>query len=570
MDNCLELVSIVVTSCNQRLPLLHTVESILAQSYSNIELIVVDRASTDGTPDELKRIRDADPRLRYYSYPNIGTAQAYNLALDKAKGTIIGWMPPGTVYTLAAIERAISAVSAEADLLMVYGRGETQDASGAKIEFVPAFPAKQATNANSAGNFLCPPAVFFKWCLLSLIGKFDQSLESQCDFDFWVRAFYRLRQRIGFVNAIQTITAVYPGRYTTENCAALVIQSMCIVFKYYGDCSAEWARGYIEAIWAQKVDQLDSSGLKDLCATFLERVAPFLSVADYERLYETVEQKTALYRVNRRSAQENAKLALEEFKAGVVKVNSMPNMLTLETSSRCNLQCVMCPHGINGVDRPKHLSNELMDKLLPYVRNSTMIQLHGIGEPLFSPSFWHLLQYLPSTASCDSSVNTNLVLLDQAKTDQIIKSNIKIVNVSLDAATEVTYTRIRGGDFAKVVKNIENLIAERNRKSRTYPLVYLNMTLMRSNIEELNELVRLAARLAVNKLLFWHLNRWTETEMARYVVNKGDWVFDYAKEGLWNYPELSNRCIAEALALAKELNVGVYLDQNKQVYFDDL
>jgi hypothetical protein len=46
-------------------------------------------------------------------------------------------------------------------------------------------------------------------------------------------------------------------------------------------------------------------------------------------------------------------------------------------------------------------------------------------------------------------------------------------------------------------------------------------------------------------------------------------TFDYAREGLWNHAALSNRCIREAVAFASELGVALYLDHNKDVYFDE-
>ena len=57
--------------------------------------------------------------------------------------------------------------------------------------------------------------------------------------------------------------------------------------------------------------------------------------------------------------------------------------------------------------------------------------------------------------------------------------------------------------------------------------------------------------------------------MARYVIERDGWTFDYTKEGLWNFPTLSNQRIREAVALAKELSVPFYLDHNKGMFFDE-
>ncbi len=97
----------------------------------------------------------------------------------------------------------------------------------------------------------------------------------------------------------------------------------------------------------------------------------------------------------------------------------------------------------------------------------------------------------------------------------------------------------------------------------------MNMTLMRSNIEELPDFIQLAERLGVDEIMLWHLNRWPDEAMARYVTKKDGWIFDYAQEGLWNYPALSNRCIKDAVRLAQEAQIPLYLDHNKDIYFDE-
>ncbi len=56
--------------------------------------------------------------------------------------------------------------------------------------------------------------------------------------------------------------------------------------------------------------------------------------------------------------------------------------------------------------------------------------------------------------------------------------------------------------------------------------------------------------------------------MKRYIINRGKWVFDYAKEGLWNYPSLSNEYILQAQKKAEELKIKLYLPQSKDIRLD--
>ena len=262
---------------------------------------------------------------------------------------------------------------------------------------------------------------------------------------------------------------------------------------------------------------------------------------------------------------QNLALGMAEFEAGVLEVNSTPHMITLETSSRCNLRCVMCPHAINAVNRPKHMDSGLLAGLERFIRQSGNIQLHGIGEPLASPAFWDSLNFIPD--DCESSINTNFTVLDDKRLKKLVASQLKFINVSLDAARPETYQKIRGFAFDEVVGNIRRFVAARAASGKKFPLLCMNMTLMRTNIEEVLEFINMAADLGADGIYFWHLNRWPAEEMQRYMVERDGWMFDYKKEGLWNFPELSDDYLHKAEALALERGISLCLDQNKQVYF---
>lgn len=266
---------------------------------------------------------------------------------------------------------------------------------------------------------------------------------------------------------------------------------------------------------------------------------------------------------------ENKELGLKEFAQGRTMVASTPNFITLETTSRCNLKCVMCSHAVGGVDRPKHLDEALTAKLSVFMGQASAVQLHGIGEPINSPAFWTCLADLPQPSVCESSINTNFTVINERQMDQLVASNLKIINVSLDAATPLTYQRIRGFDYERVLSNIRLFNQKKQANSQKFPLLYLNMTLMRSNIEELVMFVQLAKELNADMACAWHLNRWPEEEMARFVVKRDEWLFDYSKEGLWNHPELSNKWIQKAQTEAKKLGIALWLPSATQVFFED-
>src|SRR5689334_23085686 len=83
------LVTIVVPCRNREQYIGSTIDSILGQDYSNIECIVVDAASTDGTIDVIKSYGD---RVRWISRPDRGAFDAINEGWKMGKGEILAWL----------------------------------------------------------------------------------------------------------------------------------------------------------------------------------------------------------------------------------------------------------------------------------------------------------------------------------------------------------------------------------------------------------------------------------------------------------------------------------------------
>jgi MoaA/NifB/PqqE/SkfB family radical SAM enzyme len=266
--------------------------------------------------------------------------------------------------------------------------------------------------------------------------------------------------------------------------------------------------------------------------------------------------------------EENFALARREHDDGKTRVDSTPPLLTIESTSICNLRCVMCPHGVGGVERPKHMPEELIALLAEPLAAAREAQLHGIGEPLASPAFWRALDSELFHPDCVLNINTNLTLLNDRRLAALLGAKPRLrLNVSLDAATPQTYARIRGADFDEVIGNIRRLVAARG--TRTRPALFMNMTLMRENIEEAAAFVELAHGLGADRVYLWQMNRAPEAQMKRHTVDRADWRFNYAEQGLWNFPALSNRCLRVAQQRAKELGIPLVLEGFRDIFFDE-
>lgn len=113
------LVSIITPSYNQGEYIEETICSVLAQSYANIEYIVVDGASTDSTAGILSKYSDKISRV--ISEPDSGQASAINKGIKLAHGDIIGWTNSDDILYGGAIEAIVDAFESNPGADVVYG-----------------------------------------------------------------------------------------------------------------------------------------------------------------------------------------------------------------------------------------------------------------------------------------------------------------------------------------------------------------------------------------------------------------------------------------------------------------
>ena len=100
-----DLVSVIIPTYNRTHFLMRAVSSVLNQTYSNIELIVVDDGSTDDTIEVLQRIQD--PRLTYYRINNSGAPVARNYGMERSKGEFVTFLDSDDEYLPNKVEKQV-------------------------------------------------------------------------------------------------------------------------------------------------------------------------------------------------------------------------------------------------------------------------------------------------------------------------------------------------------------------------------------------------------------------------------------------------------------------------------
>ena len=127
-DQNLPLVSIITPSYNQVDYLEETIRSVLEQDYPNIEYLVVDGGSLDGSADIIRKYTD---RIDWWtSEPDKGQADALNKGMARAKGEFVAWLNSDDIYRPGAVRRAVDVLQSNLDLGMVYSKLDSIDRTG--------------------------------------------------------------------------------------------------------------------------------------------------------------------------------------------------------------------------------------------------------------------------------------------------------------------------------------------------------------------------------------------------------------------------------------------------------
>jgi len=176
------LVSIVTPSYNQARFLEATLRSVLEQDYPNIEYLVVDGASTDGSVEIIRRHSD---RLAWWvSEKDSGQSEAINKGLRRAKGHIVGWLNSDDVYLPGAITAAAAAFRKHPEAGLVYGDALAIDVEGKEFNLMR---ARQYTLTDlMAFKIICQPAAFMRRSVLEQVNYLDPAYHLLMDNLLWM------------------------------------------------------------------------------------------------------------------------------------------------------------------------------------------------------------------------------------------------------------------------------------------------------------------------------------------------------------------------------------------------
>jgi len=180
-------VSIITPSFNQARYLEDTIQSVLSQDYKDLEYIIVDGASTDGSVEII--LKYADTLAWWVSEKDSGQADAINKGLRHATGEIVAWLNSDDYYLPGTVSAAVKAFQENPNAVLVYGNMLAVDEHGRMIN-------ELKYNQLTFEDLLCfqiigQPAVFMRREALERVGLLDLSYHYLLDHQLWLRIAFK-------------------------------------------------------------------------------------------------------------------------------------------------------------------------------------------------------------------------------------------------------------------------------------------------------------------------------------------------------------------------------------------
>jgi teichuronic acid biosynthesis glycosyltransferase TuaG len=188
------LISCVMPTFNQAGYIGQAIESVLTQTYQNIELIIVDNFSTDQTAKTIKEYSQKDVRIKYFQFKNNGIiAASRNHGIKQAGGKYVAFIDSDDLWMKNKLEEQIKLCKTNPQVGLVFGFSKTFSDDPSKESKIMGpkhtFKIENIYERLICNNFVTSSSAMVRADILLLLNGFDEDEKLRCseDFDLWLR-----------------------------------------------------------------------------------------------------------------------------------------------------------------------------------------------------------------------------------------------------------------------------------------------------------------------------------------------------------------------------------------------
>jgi len=215
----LPVVSVVVPTYNRSMYIRETLDSVLHQTFSDFEVIVVDDGSTDGTEEVLRLYMD---RIRYIRQENRGAAAARNMGVRNARGALIAFMDSDDLSMTHHLESLYNFLAQNLDYAMVVGNGAYLEGEFHNRRTVISLRKAQRLEERGVsvgdlfdGRVVRLQGIMVRKSALEEIGLLDEWFRLSYDLDLALRLIKNYR--IGFINQVIYLYRKHGGNISADD-----------------------------------------------------------------------------------------------------------------------------------------------------------------------------------------------------------------------------------------------------------------------------------------------------------------------------------------------------------------
>ena len=180
-------VGIVMANYNYARYLAMAIESVLAQTFADFELVVVDDGSTDHSLTIIEKYLH-DPRVRCVRANHLGQPRAKNLGIAETRSPFVAFLDADDAWLPTKLEKQLALFDADPKVGVVHCRRNLIDEAGQPLPYAqPAMPRGDVMASIFRNNFVCFSAAMVRRGVFEHLGQFDPTVDLAIDYDMWLR-----------------------------------------------------------------------------------------------------------------------------------------------------------------------------------------------------------------------------------------------------------------------------------------------------------------------------------------------------------------------------------------------
>lgn len=188
----------------------------------------------------------------------------------------------------------------------------------------------------------------------------------------------------------------------------------------------------------------------------------------------------------------------------LTEVKGFPTKLTIDLTANCNLRCPLCPTGQGDKTRKRGFMKfnnykKLIDEVGDFLID---VDLFNWGEPLLNKKVFQMVNY-SHKKRIKVRISSNLNHFPSGYEEDLVKSKLHHLVVSLDGITQESYSQYRiGGSLEKVLDSVKKIASEKRKQKSPFPFITWQFIVMRHNEHEMDEAKKLTKSWGFDRIVF--------------------------------------------------------------------